>query len=72
VKASTFPITRKALAELEQLALAYPAEKLPADLTYRELQQVLTLTSLLNFFEQHGIELPYHMELQDAGPKTTD
>ncbi len=53
---------------MEQLALSYPlAEKLPANLTYREIQQSLTLISLLQYFKDRGVQLPYHLELEENG-----
>ncbi len=51
------PITRKTLAELNSIALNHPFDL--SSLTYTETQQVLTLWSLTQYFEDMGIDSPF-------------
>ena len=69
---TTFPVTRKVLDELNELALSCP-NLFASHLSYRQTQQALTIYALIEFFQQHGIELPFHLELTDdtSNPRTS-
>jgi hypothetical protein len=59
---ATITIDRAALKEMRDLAVA--AHIPEADkLTYEELQQVLTLHSLLKLFTEYGLEAPYVIDI---------
>ena len=55
-----FELTEKMLAEMEQLAikLALPTY----NLSYTEIQQVLTLKSLEQLMQSYGLDVPYSLE----------
>lgn len=60
--APTLPITRTVLAELNVIALSESHKLDTMKLTYTETQQALTLLSLLAYFQDLGIQLPFHIE----------
>jgi predicted nuclease of restriction endonuclease-like (RecB) superfamily len=59
-KLQKFQITSQHLDEMEQLAIRCPMSL--EHLTYRELQQTLTLYSLIALFQNYGLELPFEVE----------
>lgn len=62
-------ITPAILNELEQLALAQNID-FPSQLNYRQIQQTLTLHSLLQYFQQRGISLPFELSFTDEKDPT--
>jgi hypothetical protein len=63
---TTFPITRKTLAELNVIALNHNIEV--DKLTYVELQQTLTIYALIELLRDYGIQAPFHLDIPETTP----
>jgi hypothetical protein len=54
-------IDRRALAELHKIALSLHMDQ--GDLSYREIQQLLTLKALAAYFESYGLQAPFELKV---------
>lgn len=58
---AALPISVSALGEMEKLALACPLDL--SRLSYTQIQQTLTLYSLIKYFEQFGLKAPIELDI---------
>lgn len=69
IEPTKLAITPEVLNELNRLALSCPTDL--SRLSYREIQQSLTLYSLLRYFEERGLDLPYTLDFYNHGTAAT-